>query len=144
MGEPQKHRWQKLAGVHPTLQARVQLICTAMEVLGFTMIVTDGVRTTAEQQAAFAKGRTIPGENVRPGHPLGDTVTKADGVTHRSNHQVHADKLGHAVDLCFMVNGQPSWRENLPWTLYGEMAKSLGLKWGGDWPSRDQPHIELP
>ena len=32
----------------------------------------------------------------------------------------------------------------MPWTLYGRMATSLGLTWGGDWVSfKDKPHIEL-
>lgn len=124
----------KLLGVHPKLVDAAARIQQAMRELGFEMLVTDGVRTVAQQQALYAKGRTAPGH----------IVTQADGVTHRSNHQPHADGFGHAIDLCFVVDGAPSWADGLPWALYGAMAKALGLQWGGTWTTPDRPHIELP
>jgi peptidoglycan L-alanyl-D-glutamate endopeptidase CwlK len=126
----------KLAGVHPALINRVRLILDAMATLGHPMLVTDGVRTQAQQQALYAKGRTAPGSKV----------TNVDGVRVKSNHQPKADGFGHAVDCCFFdERGKPSWAESHPWRLYGEMAKALGLVWGGDWKSIvDKPHVELP
>jgi peptidoglycan L-alanyl-D-glutamate endopeptidase CwlK len=113
----------------------VTRICTAMDELGFTMIVTDGRRTAAEQKALFAQGRTTPGA----------IVTNADGITRKSNHQQKADGYGHAVDCCFLVDGKASWALSNPWNVYGAMAKALGCKWGGDWDAiKDMPHIELP
>ena len=125
----------KLDGVHPRLVEAVHRILDAMHALGLQMLVTDGVRTTAQQQAKYAQGRTTPGK----------IVTQVDGVRKRSNHQTKADGFGHAVDLCFMVDGAPSWDAGLPWRLYGEMAQSQGLVWGGSWTSFvDRPHLELP
>jgi peptidoglycan LD-endopeptidase CwlK len=125
--------------VHPRLVASVMRITYAMSELGLGLIVTDGLRTVAQQAALYARGRTAPG-------PI---VTNCDGVTHRSNHQAHADGLGHAVDLCFIVHGQPSWDASLPWDLLGAMAAQQGLQWGGDAAFRakglcDRPHLELP
>jgi peptidoglycan L-alanyl-D-glutamate endopeptidase CwlK len=129
------HRLVKLAGVHPRLAEVVTRICTAMEALGFTMIVTDGVRSVAQQKALYASGRTKPG-------PI---VTHLDGELKRSNHQTKPDGFGHAVDMCFVIAGLASWDEQNPWALYGAMAKSQGCVWGGDWKSIvDKPHIELP
>src|SRR5690349_6606200 len=126
----------KLSGVHPDLVAKADQIQRAMDVLGFPMVVTAGRRTAAEQAALFAQGRTKPGPNVRPGHPLGDTVTNADGVAKKSNHQVKSDGWGHAIDMAFVdAHGNPSWAEHYPWSLYGAMGKALGLEWGGDWKS---------
>jgi D-alanyl-D-alanine dipeptidase len=119
----------KLIGVHPDLAKAVQAMQLAMLALGFELRVTDGLRTTEQQQALYAKGRTAPGS----------IVTKADGVRVRSNHQ-----SGRAVDCCFVVGGQPSWAESHPWALYGAMARALGLRWGGDWQTPDRPHLELP
>lgn len=125
----------KLAGVHPTLIVAVTKILNAMAALGYPMRVTDGMRTQAEQAALYAKGRTAPGA----------VVTNADGLLKKSNHQTHADGWGHAVDCCFLVDGKPSWASDLPWELYGHLAKFLGLEWGGDFHSiTDRPHIELP
>jgi peptidoglycan L-alanyl-D-glutamate endopeptidase CwlK len=128
-------RIEKLIGVHPRLIEAVKRICYAMHELGFALIVTDGARTVEQQAALYAQGRTKPG-------PI---VTNADGLLRKSNHQTKDDGFGHAVDCGFLVNGQPSWDAHLPWTLFGEMAKSQGLLWGGDWAAlADKPHIELP
>jgi len=125
-----EHRYEKLAGVHPALGLNVRKVFAAMEALGFHMIVTDGLRTTQQQKALYAKGRTLPG-------PI---VTHADGDVKKSKHQE-----GRAVDCCFLINGQPSWADTLPWALYGQMANVLGCNWGGDWETfKDKPHIELP
>ena len=124
----------KLNGVHPELAEKIMRVLAAMEVLGFPMMVTDGLRTTKRQQELYAQGRTKPGK----------IVTNADGVRKKSNHQAKADGFGHAVDSCFVVDGKPSWGDDLPWTAYGECAKALGLKWGikvGKWI--DRPHVEL-
>jgi peptidoglycan LD-endopeptidase CwlK len=131
----------RLAGVHPELAHKVRLILEAMKTLGFPMMVTGGVRTTAEQQALYALGRSKPGK----------VVTYRDGVRLKSNHQTKADGFGHAVDCAFLadVDGDgspddPSWDMKHPWELYGAMAKALGLVWGGSWKMRDLPHVELP
>lgn len=125
----------KLEGVHPELVEKVKRILYACAELGHPMMVTSGVRTDAEQQALYAIGRTKPGRRV----------TNLDGINKRSNHQTKADGYGHAVDCAFLVNGKPSWAEHHPWALYGLMAESQGLIWGGRWTTLvDRPHIELP
>lgn len=137
--------WQKkFDGIHPELQRKAMQIIEAFKALGYELRVTDGVRTVAQQQALYAQGRTTPGPDVSPQRPLGRTVTNADGVAKKSNHQPHDDGYGHAVDCTFWVDGAPSWAPDLPWTLYGSMAQLLGLKWGGSWARQDMPHIELP
>lgn len=125
----------KLDGVHPRLVTAVEKIQFVMAYLNHPMMVTDGVRTLAQQQRLYAQGRTAAGR----------IVTNADGIRVKSNHQMKDDGYGHAVDMCFVVNGRPSWDEELPWRLYGETAKAVGLAWGGDWAGRlvDKPHIEL-
>ena len=125
---------QTLAGVHPQLVEKLTHILAAMDSLGFPMMVTDGLRTVEQQRALYAQGRTAPGP----------VVTNCDGVEKRSNHQPHIDKLGHAVDCCFVVNGKPSWDAHLPWKAYGAAAEAHGLTWGGSWARlADLPHVEL-
>lgn len=132
---------KRLDGVHPDLVARVQLILDGMKLLGFPMMVTDGVRTLKRQQELYAQGRTQPGK----------IVTNADGVTRKSNHQAKADGYGYAVDCCFLVDIDgdgdldPTWDKARPWERYGALAQALGLVWGGAWTGFvDKPHIELP
>lgn len=131
--------FKKLQGTHHELQARIIRTVTIMALLGHRMMVTDGVRTMAQQQALFAQGRSGPG-------PI---VTRADGVDNRSNHQQKLGTsrfagFGAAADLCFLDGaGKPTWDRTYPWSLYGTIAKAQGLVWGGDWPSKDRPHVEL-
>ena len=125
----------RLEGVHPDLIAKLSRVLAEMMAIGYPMIVTDGVRTLAQQQALWAQGRTKPGR----------IVTNADGVKNKSNHQPHEDGYGHAVDCAFLVGNQPSWDEHLPWTVYGALAMHYGLVWGGSWTKIiDRPHVELP
>jgi peptidoglycan L-alanyl-D-glutamate endopeptidase CwlK len=126
----------RLKGVHPTLVEKVWRLIAALDALGFPIFVTSGVRTTEQQQALYAKGRTVPGK----------VVTNADGVIKKSNHQAKDDGFGHAVDCAFMpsdVSREP-FSDLHPWTAYGACAAALGLSWGGAWKSiNDQPHVEL-
>ncbi len=127
---------KSLEGLHPLLIKAIGNILLKMDKVSHPMMVTDTVRTVAQQQALYAQGRTKPGK----------IVTNCDGVKIRSNHQVHSDGFGHAADLCFVVDGKPSWDIKLPWKLYGAFAKIEGLGWGGSWTNTklvDLPHIEL-
>lgn len=124
----------KLAGVHPVLVRKIQKVLEAMNLLGFQMIVTDGVRTVSEQQELYAQGRTKPGK----------IVTNCDGIKKLSNHQIQPDGYGHAVDCCFLdEKGKPSWDSRFPWKLYGAMVESQNLTWGGRFKNFDGPHAEL-
>jgi peptidoglycan L-alanyl-D-glutamate endopeptidase CwlK len=125
----------KLQGLHPSLISKLNQVIAAMKALGFDLVVVQGLRTTEQQQALYAQGRTAPGK----------IVTNADGVKNKSNHQAHLDGYGHAADCAFKVKGTISWDDHLPWRAYGECAKAVGLVWGGDWHSIiDRPHVELP
>jgi peptidoglycan L-alanyl-D-glutamate endopeptidase CwlK len=125
----------KLDGVHPDLAWRIERIMMAMQYLGWELMVTAGVRSTLDQQRLYAQGRTAPGA----------IVTNADGVKKRSKHQLQPDGYGHAVDVCFVVGGRPTWDDHLPWRLYGEMGIALGLTWGGTFTGLvDRPHMEWP
>lgn len=129
-----------LKGVHPDL---VRLMEAAIIDSPVDFTITEGVRTTARQQALYAQGRTAPGTKV----------TNADGVKNKSNHQAKADGYGHAVDLYPFVDGK--LRINEPYVVYNlrlianhikAKAKQLGIKltWGGDWKSPyDPPHFEI-
>jgi len=111
-----------MKGIIPTIAKQVIKVLDEMASLGHPMICTDGYRTWAEQNALFAK---------RP------KVTNARGG--ESNHNYAC-----AADCTFLVNGKPTWSGNLPWDLYGKVAKKHGFEWGGDWASfPDRPHIQM-
>lgn len=127
-----------LNGVYPDL---VMVIKEAIKDTPIDFTVTDGVRTTAQQQALYAKGRTAKGS----------IVTNADGVKNRSNHQVKADGYGYAIDLYPYINSKIDFNDtgdNLKVIAAHILAtaKCLGVKveWGGNFKSiLDRPHFEL-
>lgn len=135
---------EKLKGIHPNL---VKVMNEAIKNTPVDFTITDGVRTLAEQQALYAKGRTKPG----------GIVTNADGIKGKSNHQIKSDGYGHAVDLYPYVNGSIDFDDrgkHLPAIAnhIKSVAKSMGIpiKWGGDFPATktlpkgwDKPHFEL-
>lgn len=119
---------QRLQGVHPHL---VTIIVSILNKL--PMFVVQGVRTVAEQQALYAQGRTTPGS----------IVTYKDGIIHKSNHQPHADGLGHAVDMAWAVG--EAFGDHQPWEAYGQLVEASGAVWGGHFRGLvDRPHAELP
>lgn len=94
---------------------------------GFEMVLLEGFRS-AQRQTQLAA--------------LGPQVTRAGAG--QSYHQ-----YGLAADLAFLRDGRIVISERDAWAargyaLYGEVARSVGLTWGGDWQSiRDLGHVEL-
>lgn len=127
-----------LQGVHPDL---VRVMNEAIKETPVDFTITDGVRTQAQQQALYLKGRSKPGS----------IVTNADGVVKKSNHQPKADGYGHAVDLYPFVNGALDFNDKgghlrVIAAHIKATAKCMGVRveWGGDWKSLiDKPHFEL-
>ncbi|MEM5014124.1 peptidoglycan-binding protein [Niallia taxi] len=92
------------------------------------VLITDGYRSKAEQDALYAQGRTKPGK----------IVTNAKGG--QSNHN-----FGIAVDFC-LTNEKgtiANYTVNSDWRRVAAIAKSKGFEWGGDWKGFvDNPHLE--
>ena len=123
--------------VHPTLAERIRKVYFAMQVLGYPMRPTEGLRTLERQQQLYAQGRTAPGS----------IVTRADGIVSRSNHQAcPGENFGRAVDSCF-VGSDPYLEHHVfgprLWEAFGANAVALGLIWGGRFTTiKDRPHVE--
>jgi peptidoglycan L-alanyl-D-glutamate endopeptidase CwlK len=93
---------------------------------GYEMALLEGYRSPSRQDS-LAK--------------MGSSVTNAKA--YQSYHQ-----FGLAADCAFKRDGKLVVTEKDPWAmrgyqLYGEVAKSVGLNWGGDWKMMDLGHVEL-
>ena len=93
---------------------------------GYEMVLLEGFRSP-ERQAQLAG--------------LGSHVTRAGA--YESYHQ-----YGLAADSAFQRGGEIVIRETDPWAmrgyeLFGEVARSVGLVWGGGWSLKDYGHAEL-
>jgi peptidoglycan L-alanyl-D-glutamate endopeptidase CwlK len=117
----------KLAGLRTEIQPLLAGLLLAAFEDGIPLIITDGFRSVTEQDRIYSQGRTEPG-------PI---VTNARGGSSWHNY-------GLAADLAVLVNGRPTWPNDLPlWARIGAIGKALGLGWGGDFPTPDRPHFEL-
>ncbi|MGN0349901.1 MAG: M15 family metallopeptidase [Roseburia sp.] len=124
--------------LHPELQKKIvqlQELCAAN---GIAIGISECLRTVAEQDALYAKGRTTGGS----------IVTNCKGSTYSSMHQ-----WGVAFDFYLKVDvdGDGQWTDDIyndASGLFGKVGKlgqSIGLEWGGAWKSPvDKPHFQLP
>jgi peptidoglycan L-alanyl-D-glutamate endopeptidase CwlK len=123
---------EKLALVHPALADRVRRLFAQLQQEGYDFIVTQGLRTYAEQNALYAKGRSAPGS----------IVTKAPG-----GHSQH--NFGLAVDVAPENANEIDWNLTHPaWQRMLVLGPEFKLAEGRQWPSfPDNPHLypaELP
>jgi peptidoglycan L-alanyl-D-glutamate endopeptidase CwlK len=113
--------------LHPDFSQRLLLAFRIMkEKYGYEMAILEGYRSPARQDM-LAK--------------MGSAVTNARAF--QSWHQ-----YGLAADCAFLRDGKLVISEKDPWAmrgyqLYGEVAESLGLTWGGRWTMMDFGHTEL-
>lgn len=111
---------EQLKGIHPDLRKVANLALKLSEV---DFIITDGLRTEAEQR---------------------ELVRKKASRTMRSRHLT-----GHAIDFVALVNGKVRYDSVHMGRIafaFKKAAKELAvpIEWGGDWKSFvDTPHIEL-
>ena len=115
------------AMLDPDFEQRLLLAFRIMkETHGYEMALLEGYRSPERQQKLAA---------------LGPNVTNA--AAFQSWHQ-----YGLAADSAFVRNGRIVISEKDPWAmrgyqLYGEVAESVGLTWGGRWKMKDLGHTEL-
>lgn len=116
--------------LHPEMKQKLYDFKKLCRKKGLEVGIGECLRTAAEQDALYAQGRTKPGPKV----------TNAKGSSYSSQHQwgIAADFYRNDGTGAFNTSG--NFFEKA-----GEIAKSLGLGWGGDWKSPvDRPHLYLP
>lgn len=116
-------KWHKM---NPRFKQRLLMVFKIMrEQHGYELVVLEGYRSP-ERQNSLATNSNI---------------TKAKGF--QSYHQ-----FGLAADIAFKRDGKVVISERDPWAmrgyeLYGQIAESVGLTWGGRWKSiKDFGHTE--
>jgi peptidoglycan hydrolase-like protein with peptidoglycan-binding domain len=114
----------KLGELHPTLQAAARALLAEAQRRGLAVLIFEGMRDIARQDALYAQGRTAPGKVV--------TWVKGGGSYHN---------YGLAIDVVFQ--GSAPWGEQHDWNALGACGEAAGLEWGGRWAKADRPHFQL-
>jgi len=120
-----------LATLHPEMQKAMRAFLGVAKTIaaktGHDVKVISGTRSYMEQDALYAKGRTIPNTSI---------VTRAKAGFSLHNFGISAD-IG-------IFKGKEYFGEHPLYHELGTLGKSLGMEWGGDWKSIvDEPHYQL-
>ena len=126
---------RKLSDMHPTLQPIAEKflgICVGEQI---DILITCTYRSSQEQDALYAIGRTIPGKKV----------TNAKAGQSKHNFTMNGKPAAKAFDVVPLLNGKPIWDSANPlWQRVGVIGESLGLSWAGRWRTmKEYPHFEL-
>jgi len=117
---------RNIATLLPEVQPIARALVQKAAANGIQIKIVSGLRTYAEQDALYAKGRTAPGPKV----------TNARGGY--SNHN-----FGIAFDVG-VFSGSSYLQESPKYKAVGVLGMDMGLEWGGNWTSIvDQPHFQL-
>ncbi|MEK4474367.1 M15 family metallopeptidase [Paenibacillus sp. FSL R7-0048] len=127
----------RLSGLQLVVKTATVALIERCYIRGVNIVITQGLRTIAEQDALYAQGRTKPGS----------IVTNAKGGTSYHNY-------GLAIDFGLLLpdGKQVSWdlkRDGdgdkvADWMEVVQEAKALGFEWGGDFVSiKDAPHFQI-
>lgn len=125
---------------HPIVAAMLRECVAGWQAVGLDVLVTCTYRDGAEQDALFARGRTLPGA----------VVTNARAGQSAHNFTQHGRPASLAFDVVPLVNGKPEWSTKGPageaWRAVARVAKAAGLAWYGDpgQPFKEFPHFEHP
>lgn len=114
-----------IATLLPAAQDKAREFMEKCLATGMEVKIISGTRTYEEQDALYEQGRTKPGK----------IVTKA-----RGGHSWHNFRI--AWDIGIFKDGDYLGESNL-YAVAGEIGRSIGLEWGGDWDFKDEPHFQL-
>jgi len=117
---------RSLDDLAPPAKQRAEAFIAAAKAKGIDLLVTSTYRDSESQDALYAQGRTTPG----------NVVTRAKAGQSWHNWRC-------ALDVVPLVNGKAIWDDQALWKQVGEIGKSCGLEWAGDWKTfKEYPHFQ--
>jgi len=117
---------RNLDDLAPPAKQRALAFIAAASAKGIDLLVTSTYRDAESQDALYAQGRTTPG----------NIVTRAKAGQSWHNWRC-------ALDVVPLVNGKAIWDDQALWKQVGEIGKSCGLEWAGDWKTfKEYPHFQ--
>jgi peptidoglycan L-alanyl-D-glutamate endopeptidase CwlK len=112
----------------PAMKIKCQAFIDKCKAAGIDVLITSTYRDFESQNALYAQGRTTPGKKV----------TNAKGGESYHNYRI-------AFDFVPIINGKAMWSDLALFKKCGEIGKSLGLEWAGEWQSfREYAHFQEP
>jgi peptidoglycan L-alanyl-D-glutamate endopeptidase CwlK len=107
---------RSLEDLHPKVKEMCNLFISSCKREEIDILITSTYRDKESQDRLYAQGRTEPGKKV----------TNAKGGQSFHNWRV-------AFDFVPIISGKAQWNDISLFKRCGEIAKSHGLEWAGDW-----------
>lgn len=107
----------------PNAQKACNLFLSKCRERGLKVLITETYRSQQRQNYLYEQGRSRSGKIV--------TWTKNSRHTSR-----------RAWDICQNIKGK-EYSDSRFFKACGDIAKSLGITWGGTWKQADTPHFEI-
>lgn len=104
--------------LHPIVQSMCNSFISKCKDVGIDVIITSTYRDKESQDKLYSQGRSEPGNKV----------TNAKGGQSFHNWRV-------AFDFVPIISGKAQWNDISLFKRCGDIAKSVGLEWAGDWKS---------
>lgn len=112
--------------LHPYVKHLAERFLEECNKQNFPVMIYHTFRTIKEQNDLYALGRT----------KAGNIVTNARGGYSYHNY-------GLAFDAAPLIEGKIDWKRNDLFEKMGQIGKSVGLEWGGEWRTfKDTPHLQ--
>jgi len=122
--------------LHPIVAKLCRDMIEQCKLKNIDIIITSTYRDNESQNELYKIGRTIKGQDATPKRPMGRKVTNAKGGQSFHNHRV-------AFDVVPTTHGKPIWSDDNLWKQIGQIGKSVGLEWAGEWVSfKEFPHFQ--
>lgn len=117
---------KNLEDLHPYVKYLAEKFIQECKKQRIDVLIYSTFRSKEEQDKLYSQGRTASGEKV----------TNAKGGYSYHNY-------GLAFDCVPIINKKAQWNRVDLYNTMGEIGKSLGLEWGGDFKSiKDRPHFQ--
>ncbi|NQX44437.1 M15 family metallopeptidase [Paenibacillus tritici] len=127
----------KLGNLHPAVLAGTTELIRRCYNRGVPILITQGMRTIAQQNELYAQGRT----------KKGDIVTNARGGSSYHNYGLAIDfalLLPDGKSVSWDINRDGDGDKVADWQEVAQEGKKLGFEWGGDWTSfKDYAHLQM-
>ena len=118
---------RKIDDLHPRVAKLCRTFIDICKSKGIDIIITSTYRDNESQDALYAQGRSKPGSKV----------TNAKGGQSFHNYRL-------AFDFLPGKDGKYDWNDLSRFRQCGEIGKSIGLEWAGDWKSfKEYAHLQF-
>lgn len=124
------------SGLHPIIEEKRNELVQLAAAKDIDIIITDGFRSSDEQDELHAQGRSAEG----------NIVTQVQGGGSYHNYGLAIDFALRDGDggVVWDIERDANDNGTSDWFEVAAIGKELGFSWGGDWQQfKDYPHLEM-